>query len=83
MQNQKIVLPREIFGSLSDEMNIRAFASRMGLLGRATWAGTDLGGTTLASWDVIPGNVPVAPGDDTYTCSPPPVAYRVNAVAAI
>jgi len=66
VQAQRTVVPRTVFGSLADEMSIAEVTSRMGVLGMFFWDGVNAPGTTLASWNVMPGVVTTDASGDGY-----------------
>jgi len=77
VQTQKIVIPRTMFSRKNDEMNINTFASRMGVLGLISWLGSASAGSTLMSWNVMPGITPNYPisGGTEWTGVPIPLNF--------
>ncbi len=68
--SQKIALPPCVFGSEKDEMDIKHFVSRRGLMRRITWATSNASGTVLADWYITPGNGHCNVGKTSFYHSP-------------
>jgi len=53
---QKVVIPLAVFGCTGDEMDIKRFVSRWGLMRRIKWTTSTASGTVIADWYANPGN---------------------------
>jgi len=53
---QKVVIPPAVFGCTGDEMDIKRFVSRWGLMRRIKWTTSIASGTVIADWYANPGN---------------------------